>query len=479
MSRLSGICLALSLLLISGSAYSGPAGEFAQRLEVNAPPKGANIIYLENLQLYGSERLRAINFSSEPATLRLSMFDDAGDLMPSGLGDGLLRLEAGAGLEFSRLDLFKTLGPAANAGWALASLDNSSLGGPVLFSVDAASEAPGFCQSAAHTDFVLPGPDDGPSATGLLNLINVSPEFAAVEVQFIDAQGKILATASLAVPPFGRLQRAIAELLAESSRAQPDYAYLRIKSSEPLLICNQTSDGGNAERPSVLPVSLGEAAYVPHFIESRVGLSLTSELYLINTATRARLVRIAMVEDGDVGSSRAEANVVPLRLEAGSCVRLDVAALFGIEGASGPIAGALLIDADGEGVVGSLFVKDARSGQTLAMLPFEHDTFTEAVFPLEVWTKQEAAASLAGLALLNPGNRDASLALEFRDADGRIVGRESLKLKAGHRLVKLVDRSAAAAPAFVKIDSNAEITGIGLVWTDPFVSLAAIRRWAR
>lgn len=471
MLRPHAIGLILSLLFTSGSSYPGPAGEFSQEPESSALPKRANVIYLEDPKLYGSERFGLINFSAAPATLRLSVFGGAGKL--GGLGDGLLRFEAGTKLELSGSDLFKRPGPAA--GWALASLDDSSLGGPIVFSIDSASQAPSFLQSAAHTDFVLPGSDDGSSAAELLKLINVSPELVAVEVQFINAQGEILAMAPLAIPPFGRLQRPAAELLSESRLAQPDYAYLRIKSSAPLLVYNQASNGGDPVLTSALPVGLGETAYAPHFIESSGEFFLTSELCLINTAARTRLVRITMIEDEDAGPSRAETNAVTLRLEAGSRARLKVADLFGIESTSGPVAGALLIDADGEGVVGNLAIKDARSGQTLASLPFEQETFTEAVFPLAFSLKSDAA--LVGLALLNPGNRDASIVLEFRDVDGRIVSRESLKLEAGQRAVKLVARSAA--PAFVKIDSNAEISGVGLAWSDSLASLAAIGRWTR
>ena len=209
-------------------------------------------------------------------------------------------------------------------------------------------------------------------------------------------------------------------------------------------------------------------------LASQPGLS--TNVNLINTAGEVRnLILTAVREDGS-----NEGSPVPVILEAGEQFSERADVLFGqvAEGLSPAgvetnFVGSLIVEADGDGVVGDVIFGDDVDFQYAASLPLQTQVFTEALFNQVA----NLPGFFTGLAFFYPGAAvpalsqtspqgevpSAEITIRVFRATGELAGVSVQILAAGERismlLPELVPQSAGQAGGYVLISSSQGIIG--------------------
>ena len=209
-------------------------------------------------------------------------------------------------------------------------------------------------------------------------------------------------------------------------------------------------------------------------LASQPGLS--TNVNLINTAGEVRnLILTAVREDGS-----NEGSPVPVILEAGEQFSERADVLFGqvAEGLSpagveANFVGSLIVEADGDGVVGDVIFGDDVDFQYAASLPLQTQVFTEALFNQVA----NLPGFFTGLAFFYPGAAvpalsqtspqgevpSAEITIRVFRATGELAGVSVQILAAGERismlLPELVPQSAGQAGGYVLISSSQGIIG--------------------
>ncbi len=209
-------------------------------------------------------------------------------------------------------------------------------------------------------------------------------------------------------------------------------------------------------------------------LASQPGLS--TNVNLINTAGETRnLILTAVREDGTT-----EGSPVPVVLGAGEQFSQRADVLFGqmAEGLSTAgvelnFVGSLIVEADGDGVVGDVIFGDDVDFQYAASLPLQTQVFTEALFNQVA----NLPGFFTGLAFFYPGAAvpalsqtspqggvpSAEITVRVFRANGELAGVSVQILAAGERrsklLPELVPESAGQAGGYVLISSTEGIIG--------------------
>ncbi len=137
---------------------------------------------------------------------------------------------------------------------------------------------------------------------------------------------------------------------------------------------------------------------------------------------------------------------------------------------SGPVnlVGSLVVEADGDGIVGDVIFGDATNFQYAASLPLQTQTFEEALFNQVA----NIAGFFTGLAFFYPGESQASpqgevpaaeITIQVFLPDGTMVGESVQTLAVGERLsqlvAQLVEEAVNLAGGYVRIFSTRPIIG--------------------
>ncbi len=185
---------------------------------------------------------------------------------------------------------------------------------------------------------------------------------------------------------------------------------------------------------------------------------------LVNASSAERLVTLAAVDENG-----AEIGVPSFHaLGPGEQLSMDAGALFSVADAGSSPAqaagfvGSLIVEADGEGVVGDVIFGDPDRLRFAAALPLQSEAFTDAVFSQVA----NLPGFFTGLALFHPGSpfesacatQPADVEIEVFRANGQLAGRASLQLTVGQRLSQLVPQlvpaTAGQAGGYIRIRSS-------------------------
>ncbi len=196
---------------------------------------------------------------------------------------------------------------------------------------------------------------------------------------------------------------------------------------------------------------------------------LFTSVNLVNGSDQQRNVMLKAVQED--GSDHGDP--VAMVLDPGEQFTGDAQALFG-GGAAGPypaqgesFVGSLIVEADGDGVLGDVIFGDSENLAYAASLPLQTQAFTEALF------NQVANVSgfFTGLAFFYPGPAPGSspqgpvhtvLTIWVFLPDGEMVGERILTLNPGERISQLVEELVGEielAGGYVRVFSSKPIVG--------------------
>ncbi len=197
---------------------------------------------------------------------------------------------------------------------------------------------------------------------------------------------------------------------------------------------------------------------------------LFTSVNLINLASAARNVTLQAI--GEDGSSLSDP--VNRLVQPGASFTEDAGVLFGggmaARGPSGEVnlVGSLVVEADGDGVVGDVIFGDATNFQYAASLPLQTRTFEEALFNQVA----NIAGFFTGLAFFYPGDPegtpqgavpDVEITIQVFLPSGELVGESVQTLAVGERLSKLVaelvEDAVNLGGGYVRIFSTHPIIG--------------------
>ena len=423
------------------------------------------------------------NFAGTTANVNLELFlppangGSPSRVSPQGANQAVLVLPPGQQVAQLRTDLF----PDKNQqepGWIELTGDTGSLGTFFQFGTDALSQLDGgvaitetstsftftrvfdgpgtFRGQDAGTGISLFNPNDAPVTVELTYLFPTPAGSTQAELEFIL---EIPARTMAAGQPSEIFGAPVGGGVIRGEVTQGD----GVVAFELIQLVNQTTILGlNAATGNP-----GTRAYSAQ-LASQPGLF--TSVNLINTAEEARNVTLRAI--GADGSSLADP--VQRLLQPGESFTEDAGVLFGGgmagQSPSGEVnlEGSLVVEADGDGMVGDVIFGDATNFQYAASLPLQTQTFEEALFNQVA----NIAGFFTGLAFFYPGPiqgatqgqvPDAEITIQVFRPGGEMVGESLRTLAVGERLSKLVaqlvEEAVNLGGGYVRIFSTQPIIG--------------------
>ncbi len=423
------------------------------------------------------------NFAGSTANVNLELFlppqkgGSMSQVSPQGANQAALALPSGQQVARLRTDLFPQSDPQ-EPGWIELTGDTGSLGTFFQFGTGALSQLDGgVAITETSTSFTFTRVFDGAgtfrgqdAVTGI-SMFNPNDEAVTVDLTYLfpapagSTQAELEAvveiparTMSLGLPSeiFGAPVGG-GVITGEVTQGAGVVAF------ELIQLVNQTTILG-------LNAATGNPGLVAYSAQLASQPGLFTSVNVTNRADGPRNVTLrAIAEDG--GSL---ADPVQQLLQPGQIFTADAAELFGggLAGKSPSgsvnLVGSLVVEADGDGIVGDVIFGDATNFQYAASLPLQTQTFEEALFNQVA----NVAGFFTGLAFFYPGESQASpqgevpaaeITIQVFLPDGTMVGESVQTLAAGERFSQLVAQLVAEAVnlagGYVRIFSTQPIIG--------------------
>jgi hypothetical protein len=192
----------------------------------------------------------------------------------------------------------------------------------------------------------------------------------------------------------------------------------------------------------------------------------------VNIASTARNVILTAI--GDNGSPLADP--VQVSIPARSIYSADLGTLFGLEGEGVVTTGSLVVEADGNGIIGDIIFAEGDTLEYAMSLPLQDRLFQEAVFN----HISNLATVFTGFAFYNHGSAAANVDVEAFGTNGTKVAEKTLVLEPGERIARtLTDPDIWPAfptqsGGFIRIQSDQPIAGQQLFGDRALRYMAAI-----
>ena len=202
------------------------------------------------------------------------------------------------------------------------------------------------------------------------------------------------------------------------------------------------------------------------------GMNIVTNLRLVNTSSSTRSVTLSAI--GDDGTPVADP--VQVQIPSKQIYSADLGTLFGLENEGVITTGSLVVDADGNGIIGDIIFADGDTLEYATSLPLQDRLFKEAVFN----HISNLPTVFTGFAFYNPGNATASVLIEAIGTDGNKVAEKTLILDPGERIARtLTDPDIWPAfgyqsGGYIKIQSTQHIAGQQLFGDRALRYMAAI-----
>ncbi len=388
------------------------------------------------------------NFSLVDAAIGLEQIDalthasTAAAGLPAGSTPAQLELPAGRQAARTRMELF---GAATQSAWIEQEADLSELASFFQFgSSDLAQLDGGVAVNEPLTSFLFTRVFEGPAAfrgqraVTRLSIFNPNPAAATVELSYFplaNPPGPPAQQISRQVPARGYLEGTFTDLFETGSLG--GYIRGRVTSGGGVvgyqliqLPDRQTILGLNAARPDQPGRSYSAQ------LASQAGIFTSVNLVNASPADRT-VVLTAVGADGSViGAPQTR------MLASGEQLSSDAGELFGT------LVGSLLVEADGDGVLGDVMFGDPDRFRYAAALPLQSEAFEEAVFSQVA----NVPGFFTGLAFFYPGSpfeaacsASAEVDVVVFRADGSMAGSARIQLAAGERVSPLVPELVAAS----------------------------------
>ena len=395
---------------------------------------------------------------------------------PQGSGNqNSLDLLPGQQIARLRTDLFG--GDPSTPAWIELTGDTAEIGTFFQFGTGSLSQLDGgvaITQTSLH--FTLTRVFDGPEA--------FRGQGAVTEISVFNPNDDAVTVALTYLPPNGvastqGIQPVIREIPARSMIADLPSEMFGSSLSGGTISGEVTAGDGVlafeliqlTDQPTVLGLNAatgndGARAYSAQ-LASQPGLF--TSINVVNTADETRNVTLRAI--GEDGSSLADP--VDQVLQPGEAFTEDAGVLFGGgmagQSPSGDVnlVGSLVVEADGDGVVGDVIFGDPENFQYAASVPLQTQTFQEALFNQVA----NIAGFFTGLAFFYPGTTqvatqgvpDAEITIQVFLPSGEMVGQSVQTLAVGQRFSRLVSQLVAKAVnlggGYVRIFSTQPVIG--------------------
>ena len=412
--------------------------------------------------------------------LQTTLVESAGSpaqTSPRGANQAALELQPGEQVARLRTDLFS--GDTSSPAWIELTGDTSGTGTFFQFGTNSLSQLDGGAAfTETSTDFRLTRVFDGPgtfrgqdAVTGI-TIFNPNEEAVTVSLTYLAGNGG----ASRQGAP-----QVVREIPARSMMAAQASDLFDTAGLSGGVIAGQVTQGEGVVAFEVIQLqnqstilglnaatgNPGNLAYSAQ-LASQPGLYTSVNVH--NSAAGPRNVTLSAI--GEDGGSLADP--VQQLLQPGQTFTADAAELFG-GSLAGPspsgevnLIGSLVVEADGDGIVGDVIFGDATSFQYAASLPMQIQTFEEALFNQVA----NIAGFFTGLAFFYPGDSqanpkgvvpDAEITIQVFLPDGSMVGQSVQTLAVGQRIsrlvAQLVEEAVNLGGGYVRIFSTQPIIG--------------------
>ena len=419
------------------------------------------------------------NFGSSPATVDLQLFPfiepggSPAQTSPQGVNQASLDLPPGEQVALLRTDLFES--DPGEPAWIELTGDTSSIGTFFQFGANSLTQLDGgVAITETSREFGLtrvfdgPGTFRGQDAVTRISIFNPNEEAVTVSLTYL--AGNAGASTQGA-------QQVIREIPARSTMAETPSVIFGSFLSGGIIFGEVTEGDGvvafeliqliNQTTILGLNAAAGIAAARVYSAQLVSQPGLFTSINVINTGDEAQNVTLRAI--GEDGSSLADP--VQKLLQPGEVFTEDAGVLFGGAGQSPSgetsFVGSLVVEADGEGVVGDVIFGDATNFQYAASLPLQRETFEEALFNQVA----NIAGFFTGLAFFYPGTiqgatqgiPDAEITIQVFLPSGELVGESVQTLAVGERFSRLVrelvEEAVNLAGGYVRIFSTQPIIG--------------------
>ncbi len=202
------------------------------------------------------------------------------------------------------------------------------------------------------------------------------------------------------------------------------------------------------------------------------GMNIVTNLRLVNTSRITRSVTLSAI--GDDGTELA--NPVIVEIPAKRIFNADMGTILGLEGNGVVTTGSLVIEADGNGIIGDIIFANGDTLEYAMALPLQKKLFTEAVFNHIA----NLPSVFTGFAFYNPGDEYVLIFLEAFGTNGQKVAEKTLILDPGERISRtLTDPDMwpdfpTQSGGYIKIQSSHPIAGQQLFGDRSLRYMAAI-----
>jgi Leucine-rich repeat (LRR) protein len=202
------------------------------------------------------------------------------------------------------------------------------------------------------------------------------------------------------------------------------------------------------------------------------GSNIVTNLRLVNTGGVSRTVTLTAI--GDTGTPLADPAQVNIDSE--QIYSADLGTLFGLEGEGTIHTGSLVVESDGNGIIGDIIFADGDTLEYAMSLPLQDKLFKEAVFNHIA----NLPTIFTGFAFYNPGDATATVLIEAIGTDGTKVAEKTLILDPGERIARTLMDSDMwptfenQSGGYIKIQSDQPIAGQQLFGDTTLRYMAAI-----
>jgi len=207
------------------------------------------------------------------------------------------------------------------------------------------------------------------------------------------------------------------------------------------------------------------------------GMNIVTNLRLVNTSAKTRNVTLSAI--GDSGSRLADP--ITVEIPGKQIYSADLGTIFGLEGDGAVTTGSLVVEADGNGIIGDIIFAEGDTLEYAMSLPLQERLFTEAVFNHIA----NLPTVFTGFAFFNPGDETASVLIEAIGTDGKKVEEKMIILGPGERIARtLTDPDVwpefgEQSGGYIRIQSDQPIAGQQLFGDKSLRYMAAIPPTAR
>ena len=417
----------------------------------------------------------ASNFGDSAFTLDLAAYDSAGAFET--LGQNPASLSIGPGLQESLLgcEFFQGDPWHNNLSWIELGADGTGrMGSIFLFGVsdtrmlDGAESQSAYAKKLYFTRPLDEGFFEGWEPEIQMSIINPTDEEVTVRCILRGSNGA--AENTYAIPSRGFISGDTANLIGAGHGIVN--GYLEIEVTEGLGVIGfsriEFPGAGTALGMNAVQTTASRKFYSAQLAH---GMNIVTNLRLVNTSTKNRKVTLSAI--GDNGTTLT--GPVAVDIPGTGIYSADLGTLFGLAGGAIVKTGSLVVEADGNGIIGDIIFANGDTLEYAMSLPLQERLFTEAVFNHIA----NLPTVFTGFAFFNPGEKTASVQIEaFVTGEEKVE--KTIVLGPGERIARtLTDPDIwpdfpLQSGGYIKIQSDQPIAGQQLFGDKSLRYMAAI-----